>query len=1365
MAQNEIIHHVQTVLDGTNYMVWSQSMRSFLKGRKLWLYVTGEVKKPVKGASESDEAFTTRLIDWDSKHHQILTWFRNTTIPSISALFGSFDEAKGAWDMLGSRYSSADGAHEYQLLFELFHLRQEPGQSINDFLARMQFLWNQIDVSDPIWKDPTDAEMYVKRRDQHRLHQFLMALRDDFEPVRVQLLHRSPLPTLDTAIFELVRAETRSQTMRSQPSHTVLAAPSSGSSSFQREHYDRSDTSRLPPKSRDNIYCRFCQRRGHTIDKCWRKRRSNVHTAVVAHTESGSSPAASSPAAPSSVASSGQASGSSVILSAADFEAIVNQVVMSRSGNASSSVLSVLPGTSSPWLFDSACCNHMTPHPTSFTTCAPLPHSSLIRTADGSTMNVKNIGTISTHSLSLPEVFHVPELSFNLISVGQLCELGYRLVFDFSGVHVQDPRTNQTLGTGRRIGRMFELSSLRLPTTSISAAASLSSPSLALWHSRLGHASASRIQLLASKGLLGSVSSNSFDCISCQLGKQPALPFNNSDSHATASFDLIHSDVWGPSPVASMSGSRYFVIFVDDFSRYTWVFLMKSRSELLDIYRNFAKMVETQFSKPIKAFRSDNALEYTQHNFQSILKHYGTVSHLSCPGTSQQNGRAERKLRHILDTVRALLLSTSLPTPFWGEATLTAVYTINRLPTPILDNCTPHEMLFGSVPSYHHFRVFGSASFVLLQPHERTKLEPRSRMCCFLGYGIEQKGYRCYDPVSRRLRISRHVVFWEHRLFHEVGKFNMPYSPPFTTLLEIPLSPTPTSNVLPESTSLKQQSSDDLDPASPTSPSSVPSEDPPLDLRRSTRVRSLPSHLQDFHCFHALATLHEPHSFREASTNPLWQAAMKEELDALHKNNTWDLVDLPPGKSVVRCKWVYKIKTCSDGTVDRYKARLVARGFTQEYGVDYEETFAPVARLSSVRALLAVAASRHWSLCQMDVKNAFLNGDLNEEVYMQPPPGSSHPTNKVCRLHRALYGLKQAPRAWFAKFSATVSHIGYSISSYDSALFIRRTDRGTILLLLYVDDMIITGDDITGIQELKQFLSQHFEMKDLGPLSYFLGLEISSSSDGYYLTHAKYISDLLSRANLTDSKIVDTPTELNTRLTPDAGEPLRDFTLYRHLVGSLVYLTVTRPDISYAVHQVSQFMAAPRSTHFSAVLRILRYLKGTLFHGLYFSSRSSLQLHAYTDADWAGDPKDRRSTTGYCFLLGTSIISWRSKKQTVVARSSTEAEYRALADTTSELLWLRWLLQDMGVSLSSATPVYCDNRSAIQIAHNDVFHERTKHIEIDCHFVCHHLLQGSLQLHSVTSRDQLADIFTKSHPPGRFRDLVSKLKLVSYTPP
>ncbi|XP_047328433.1 uncharacterized mitochondrial protein AtMg00810-like [Impatiens glandulifera] len=333
---------------------------------------------------------------------------------------------------------------------------------------------------------------------------------------------------------------------------------------------------------------------------------------------------------------------------------------------------------------------------------------------------------------------------------------------------------------------------------------------------------------------------------------------------------------------------------------------------------------------------------------------------------------------------------------------------------------------------------------------------------------------------------------------------------------------------------------------------------------------------------------------------------------------------------------------------------------------------------------------------------------------MQPPPGYDHPPNKVCRLRKALYGLKQAPREWFAKFSYTIGNLGFKSSSYDHALFLRKTDQCCTLLLLYVDDMIITGDDTNRIRDLKNFLHQQFEMKDLGQLSYFLGLEIASDKSGYYLSQAKYATDLISRAGITDTKVVSTPFDSTEHLAATDGTPLSDETLYRQLVGSLIYLTVTRPNIAYDVHIVSQFMSSPRTTHFSVVL----------------------QLRAYSDADWAGDPTDRRSTTGYCFFLGTSLISWRSKKQTVVSRSSIESEYRALADTTSKLLWLQWLLQDMDVPSSAAIPLFCDNNSAMQIAHNDVFH-----------------------------KPQIADIFTKSHPPQCFQDLVSNLKMFNALPP
>ena len=247
---------------------------------------------------------------------------------------------------------------------------------------------------------------------------------------------------------------------------------------------------------------------------------------------------------------------------------------------------------------------------------------------------------------------------------------------------------------------------------------------------------------------------------------------------------------------------------------------------------------------------------------------------------------------------------------------------------------------------------------------------------------------------------------------------------------------------------------------------------------------------------------------------------MKEELDALQKTRTWDLVDLPFGKSSIGCKWVYKIKTRSDGTVDNYKARLVARGFTQKYEIDYEETFAPMIRLSSVMTLIAISTAHKWPLFQMDVKNVFPNGEFSEEVYMKLPLGYSHPPgfpHRVCQLRRTLYGLKQAPQAWFAKFSSIISQHGFSGNSFYTALFLRRSDHGITILLLYVDDMIITGDDMRGIQNLKHFLGHQFEMKDLGSLNYFLGLEVSSFVDGYYLTQAKYTSDLISRAIITDS--------------------------------------------------------------------------------------------------------------------------------------------------------------------------------------------------------------------------------------------------------
>ena len=466
---------------------------------------------------------------------------------------------------------------------------------------------------------------------------------------------------------------------------------------------------------------------------------------------------------------------------------------------------------------------------------------------------------------------------------------------------------------------MFELIFLHLLSSRLSASAVLgqSTYSLALWHSRLGHASISRVKQLVSQGLLGLVSNKSFDCMPCQFGKQNSLPFNNNVSHALSPFDLIHSDVWGPSPITTQGGSHYFVIFVNDFSQYTWIYLFKNHSELCQIFHDFTKMIETQFSKPIKVFKSDNAQEYKAHEFTSILHQFGNVPHSTCAGTSQQNGQAECKLRHILDVVLATTIAASTPSQFWGEAALTAVYTINWCPFPIVQNQTPYDLLFSSSPSYDLLRVFGCICFVLLQDHERNKLQSRSRLCCFLGYVIGQKCYRCYDPISKRLRVSRHVVFWGHKMFYQLP--HVPVSP-ISSIDHLPdlfpkESPTSISKHPPLVYEFPTSIYDVPSHASDEPPAPIinvpidtsPAVDPagPSDshaFRRSHQVTTLASHLCDFHCFSALASLPEPQTFREASFNHLWQQAMKEELNALHKTETWDLVYLPSGKPAIDCK-------------------------------------------------------------------------------------------------------------------------------------------------------------------------------------------------------------------------------------------------------------------------------------------------------------------------------------------------------------------------------------------------------------------------------------------------------------------------------
>ncbi|RVW88920.1 Retrovirus-related Pol polyprotein from transposon RE2 [Vitis vinifera] len=421
-----------------------------------------------------------------------------------------------------------------------------------------------------------------------------------------------------------------------------------------------------------------------------------------------------------------------------------------------------------------------------------------------------------------------------------------------------------------------------------------------------------------------------------------------------------------------------------------------------------------------------------------------------------------------------------------------------------------------------------------------------------------------------------------------------------------------------------------------------------------------------------------------------------------------------------------------------------------------------MAKITSIRLLLVVAAVKQWHLHQLDVNNAYLHGDLHEEVYMELPPGLAiQGEQKVCRLLKSLYGLKQASRQWYAKLSQALLSYGFIQGNSDCSLFIKKSESSFMALLVYVDDVLLASDNILEIERLKTFLDAKFTIKDLGPLKYFLGLEVARSKTGISLCQRKYILDILEDTGLTGSKPAAFPMESTLKLSANDTNFYEDPSGYRRLIGRLLYLTLTKPDLAYSVQVLNQFLAKPAVSHHQAAIRVLRYLKATPGQGLFFPSSSDFQLKGFSNSDWAGCVDTRRSVTGFAIFLGNSLISWKSKKQVTVSRSSAEAEYRALATTTCEIQWLLYALQDLDIKHSQSALLYTDSKSAMSIATNPVQHERTKHIQIDCHLIREKLQQHVIKLFHIPSRLQLADIFTKPLGSLPFHHNLRKMNIIN----
>ncbi|GAU46965.1 hypothetical protein TSUD_143070 [Trifolium subterraneum] len=817
------------------------------------------------------------------------------------------------------------------------------------------------------------------------------------------------------------------------------------------------------------------------------------------------------------------------------------------------------------------CSNHMTGNKsilTDFNKCL----NTRIKLANGNFVAAEGMGNVVIQRSNgkkavIEKVLYVPGMKCNLMSVGQLLKKGFKAVFEGETLKLFDSKQRLILKTAQSQNRTFKTQVKTIEVECL--ATSTEDKDSDLWH----------------RSVIAPVDT----CIICLLGKHHRSSFkSNLPMRSSEVLNVVHSDICGPIDVLSTGGNKYFITFVDEYSRMIWLYHIKAKSEAFEVFKRFKTLVEKQSDKSIKVLRTYGGGEYTSKEFENYCKDQGIIHEVTAPYTPQHNGLAERRNRSILDMARSMVKQKGLQHRFWGEA----VYILNKSPTKKLIDEVPEDVWSKCKPSVTHFKVFGSLSYTHVPDARRKKLDDKSEPMVFVGY---------------------------HRTDTE-----------------------------------------------------------PLDVKSALKSK-------------------------------VWLEAMIDELKSIGKNRTWDMCKLPSDKRAIDVKWVYKLKQNPEGQVIKHKARLVAKGFLQKQGLDYDEVFSPVARHETIRLVIALACSRRWPV----------------------PLGCKE--DRVLKLNKALYGLKQAPRAWNKRIDQFLVMQGFVKCSVEYGVYVKHSDdKHMLIICLYVDDLLVTGSSLTEIENFKSQMQSEFEMTDLGKLPYFLGI------DTY-------------RHRL--------------KLEVEESSETVDSTMFRQLLGSLRYLCQTRPDIIYAVGYVSRFMSNPLKSHLLAAKRILRYINGTIHYGVlypYARDSSKLELNGFSDADWCGDKVDRRSTSGYVFKFQNAPVSWCSKKQSVIALSSCEAEYVAGSLAACQANWLQSLLSEMKITNNITVMLKIDNKSAINLAKNSVSHGKSKHIETRFHFLRDQVNKGKLSLKYCSTNDQQADILTKAMKRDQFLKLRREMEIVSF---
>ena len=1003
---------------GENFDFWRIKMRIILKSYELWNLVEEGFTVPENMAALT-EAQKMELKSNMKKDAKALAIIHGAVSAEIFPRISNEETSKAAWDVLDEEYRGTTEVRAVKLQSlrrDFEYTRMKEGESLEDYLTRLTDIVNQMKAYGETLSD------------KRVVQKILISLSEKFDSIVSVIDMTQNIETLGVqkVIGSLKAYDQRLSKRAEVAMESAFPSLSLGSKNPQQSSSSQA-RSNLPKKNWKGK------------NKKWEKKSSNNSN----EEKGGSSTMVKCKTCDKFHVGVCWFKGKPKCYNCNNFGHVQKDCTMQRQHQANfteeqddgdnmffACQAPTIPKNENVWFVDSGCSNHMTANKSIL---CDIDNSvcTRVKMGNGDLVQAKGRGTLVVETKKgkrfIREVLLVPELDQNLLSVGQLQENGYPVLFDDDVCTIYEKKNKNQIVANIKMekNRSFPIS-FKYPSK-VALKVDVLDDSW-LWHRRFGHLNFQSLKHLQQHNMvhgLPTIQEAKEVCEGCAIGKHHRESFPKGKAwRASTPLELVHTDVCGPMKTKTHGGNRYFITFIDDFSRMTWVYFLRQKSEVFTVFKKFQMMVERQSGQLIKVLRSDRGGEYNSKEFEKFCEDIGLQRQLTVAYTPQQNGVAERKNRTIVEMAKSMLHEKGMTHEFWGEAVYTAVYLMNRCPTKAVEDKTPFEAWSGRKPSVNHLKVFGSICYAYVPKETRQKLDDSSEKCIFVGYSSHTKGYRLYNLKKKKVIICRDVIFNEKASWD--WKQNAVQSPSIELHEEV-------------ENEEHEENGEEVDGGTPQQVTPIGS--PQSQSSGSSSPSSTPIRLRSLNDVYASCNfcVTEPENFEEAVQDEAWKKAMVEEINVIEKNNTWELVDRPNNKEVIGVKWIYKAKLNPDGSVQRNKARLVAKGYAQQPGIDYNETFAPVARLDTIRSVISLAAQKGWFLYQLDVKSAFLNGVLKEEVYVDQPEGFiiKGEEMKVYKLKKALYGLKQAPRAWYGEIDSYFIGKGFQRSHNEPTLYIK----------------------------------------------------------------------------------------------------------------------------------------------------------------------------------------------------------------------------------------------------------------------------------------------------------------------------------------